>query len=49
MTINLVSVCLIFQINRNFDLKCFLYTNNVFINKVQYEFEACMGDKVGGV
>ncbi|XP_052794395.1 F-BAR and double SH3 domains protein 2-like isoform X3 [Mya arenaria] len=33
------------MINRNFDLKCFLYTNNVFTNLVQYEFEPCMQDK----
>ncbi|XP_052228176.1 F-BAR and double SH3 domains protein 2-like isoform X2 [Dreissena polymorpha] len=33
------------MINRDFDLKCFLYNNNMFTNLVQYEFEPCMQDK----
>ena len=36
----------LFQINRNFDLKCFLYSNHVFTDLVQYEFEPCLQDKV---
>ncbi|XP_053400161.1 F-BAR and double SH3 domains protein 2-like isoform X6 [Mercenaria mercenaria] len=33
------------MINRNFDLKCFLYSNHVFTDLVQYEFDPCLQDK----
>ncbi|KAL4229991.1 F-BAR and double SH3 domains protein 2 [Mactra antiquata] len=33
------------MINRDFDLKCFLYSNKVFTDTVQYEFEPCLQDK----